>query len=52
MRDSVFFRRDIRDLSSKVAREAGIKIMNGAGYRVFMGLGFGICKGTEWDTGY
>ena len=39
MRDSAFFSRDIRDLSSKLGREAGIKITSGSGISCFHGVG-------------
>ena len=39
MRDSAFFRRDIRDLRSKLGREAGIKITRGSGISCFHGVG-------------
>ena len=53
MRDSAFFRRDIRDFSSKLGREAGIKITSGSGIFVFSwGWDSGFAKGTGWDTGF
>ena len=39
MRDSAFFRRDIRDLSSKLGREAGIIITSRSGISCFHGVG-------------
>ena len=39
MRDSAFFRSDIRDLSSKLGWETGIKIMRGIGISHFHGVG-------------
>ena len=39
MRDLAFFCRDIRDLSSKLGREAGIKITSGSGISCFHGVG-------------
>ena len=39
MRDSAFFRRDIRDSSSKLGWEAGIKITSRSGISGFHGVG-------------
>ena len=39
MRDSAFFSRDIRDLSSRLGREVGIKITSGSGISCFHGVG-------------
>ena len=38
MQESAFFRRDIRDLSSKLGREAEIKITSGRGTSCFHGI--------------
>ena len=55
MRDSALFRRDIRDLGSKLEREAGIKIASGSRISCFHGVGIrdsGLERGTEWDPGF
>ena len=55
MRNSALFRRDIRDLGSKLEREAGIKITSGGGISCFHGVGIrdsGFERGTEWDPGF
>ena len=44
MRDLAIFRGDIRDLSRKHGREAGISVASGSGKRIFGGLGCGIGK--------
>ena len=52
MRDSAFFRRDIRDSSSKLGWEAGIKITSGSGISGFHGAGIrGIRKGNRVGYG-
>ena len=51
MRDSAFFLRDIRDLSSKLGRRAGIKIMNGSGISCFHGVGIRDSQGNRVGYG-
>ena len=44
MRDLAIFRGDIRDLSQKQGREAGISVASGSGNSYFWGLGCEIGK--------
>ena len=51
MRDFVFSRGDIRDLSRKQGREGGISVANGTGICALLGLGCEIGKGNRGGYG-
>ena len=52
MRDLAIFRGDIRDLSRKHGREAGISVASGSGNSYFWWVGMWDWQATERDTGF